>query len=1116
MRRLFVATLVLGVSVVGCVSDQAAESESVESELGASTQVSKFWQVAHTDSKACDGYKRIDNCYNELNPPRPSILRGMVSANQGDEGDKTVTGPADHGWRPGDTAYEEPQAPGDDKTQILPFRTSNDGRLQIAGGCHGCAPLTLSVFRPEHVGPDLRASGKANSEHAALVLPFVWYNPVDTSLPARALHSTGDDGLYGVPDALHNTMCDLGSSAVTLAPGRRRNPVACSASLQPGGAPVLGDCYDITLIVSANRHNAKWELRSSDLTVLVPRGKEAVAGHKSAGSAALGNGRALWIYPRSARPAGDGPLSMPAFSEYDIESSPWWGELGAHGTRYKAADGSIDFERAFTDAQGPFRCFDASTKGMTNGTRPIVNGAPKWCGFFAEQRWRSEFIVDDDGDGNLSNGKPWNGDARHWLFETSTTGDGGMLVSNMKGYYYAVNDTQACHADGFRRFLPLSAMPADPRANTRYPIAKTQLKNGVPMPFRDSSGEPIPFGQLNFGAYGWLDREGKNFFFAQSNRSRDGYFALTANGFSDAATPVTHQAKQKKFLGVARPVYDFNADLNPDRRPAQGQTVLGAWTQGKMVVLDNGLTHGSWGGRTSGGRWSYKVRLYEGDPIEVAPRGSSSVFSFEQQLGAYDALRPTLPFDVVWTMHGEAQRNAEVVFDEYMNNRMFVVAHMNAPVHAETGFPRDGFTADNEGADVRNGQQAGFKFRQNPLLQNATGASPDYSTDSVKPPKTLRLRGGARVEPLLLGGVLGQGVYLDGDNDFMDMGYEVQPSFQNWYLGLFIDDRSTDNTDRTVYYFADKSYVALRRSAGGASVVLRAGGITREVPLGTAAQKNRYFHLGIRLENVASGRRATVLLDGTPVGDATVPAGLNPMGGGVNGWTFMTVGDPGPDHQGTKRTLRAWIDEFRMIALRNEDVGAPWFDELSCNMALGSMVDVSVRANESLDGRLAALRAKAAKLPGSPTRVCEQLALHSYAEPLDFPRQYGRTLCAAKAHKNNPDAARCLRAELLGTKSRRLVADELRPSFSSVAFCTSCHESGRRSNAFFAELAPSALDAGNVPRWLDARRQPLDVPGATGGRLPGNLAVFASPGHKTADGAQSFDHRSDTAGFVAP
>jgi hypothetical protein len=1080
----------------------------------------QFTETAYVGTSACSDkdYGTIDDCYNTCNPPTPTLLR-PTSQYLRNVTDNVISIDPD---------YNQVDAKAG-AAAVLPFqRSTNDGRLFISGGCRGCEDqLNLQVFRPENLTHDFkqrRSNPPTPKGFRGVVHGFLFHNPMTSLLPDINV-------TRGFPDVVHSTICDASGAAVSdsaedaaaqILSHAGRNPVACQAHYETSGDAtpkddLKGDCYDITLLtagmglVPRGEGNllARWELLSTDLTVFVPNAKQAT-------TASNGGQDTIWIYPRN--PEGEEKTAsswrLPAYRPFN-----------PHLTDYRRLAPPVDLKALLT-SDPEFKCYTSSNPPVRD-----PNGH-KWCQFFDRQHQANFFNVDSNRNSTRGDGADWDGTTcghefsgpncgGKTLFELVTTGDGKLLVANVDGVQYSYNTKGACRADGWTQFQPISFMPADSDIYEHYDIGRTQRRDGVSYPFRDSMGHEIPFGELNTGAYPWIDRAGKNLFFSV-NRIRDGYYARQARL---APGRTTKDGKKDEAPAQFPPISnDDRVMMNPDRSPGGQQLVVGAWTQGKAVTLDGGQNISDLSGQD--GR-TYDMRLFSGPDYTFNPRTTTSASSFENQFNYLDWMRPTQPFDVVWTMQSNVQRNPEVVFDEYLRNDAFVVAHMNAPSDMSTPtdigstFPKDGFVPTYPNADVRFGGIADFRFKENPLLQNAATSNRCYSSSAVTPPTTLRVRGGARIEPLGLGGVLGKGLYFDGLNDVVDMGYQSEPTRTNWYLGVWLEshDESTQGIPRTVFYFADTSWVGIEQSDASGTrqfTLVAYDGLlktTQRLSIGSIVQTKKYFHFGLKLRNVGIARRLDFYIDGSPVGGLSfsdpllLKSGFNVMHGPAGDWTWMTLGDPGPAAMPgqVRASFRGWLDELRIYALSDADVTNAWTEEFICNTALGTLVDLTVRSGETSHARLTALRTRASAYPGAPSVLCEQMKLESYSSPNDFPNQYDQGLCIDRVHKNPRSSAslaeRCLRAQRFDVATRNLVADQVRPSFSDLRFCQSCHHGEARISG----LLPDALLAGSLERWRDPRRQPLDRPATLSGVFPSWL----NTGLDLQDRTRTLDHLLD-------
>lgn len=949
---------------------------------------------------ACpDDMSMVDNCYNRDAPPAPSIMRPLESA--GILPESTTSGPyavntQDSYWEYVGPVYGElgtihpidqtmgffphgKKNPG--MTSVLPMgRSSNDGRLQLIAGNWGFP--AFAVFRPEALDYDFVIQSNPLNPSAAVsplgpkghLSTLMYQNPVDTSLVFTKLQNAARHG-QGI--FIHNTVCDDSSPAWAPPAGRTRNPIACRAPRTKTDEHdehyEEGDCYQLSVLFQGTEDwkATSWEMRSNAFTVFVPHPKRDGTGLGS-------DAQEPWIYPRQNLPysASTAPI-LPALAHFQGEPA-----IGEIESTYRTANG-IAPGAILTPAQH---------MGVTNAYRnqithdcytPSTTPRPRWCEYLDNQKHRNVFTLHKE----TGPVETWSGNpAEHALFEPTITGDGRLLLVNLAGFgiAYSYNNLGACRADGFENMHHVSEMPWDPEINTRYPIAQNQVGSGAHVCgtsryFRDTKGRDIHWRKPISGAYPWIDREGRNIFFAAVNEARDGWKA-------------TSQSDCTPGVGTCSDCAHF---LNPDVRAGKAVVALGAWTQGKMVHLDNGLNFTDWGNIPGGSdpfsSVSFQMALYQDNPatptvnesnLTVRPHGSTSILSAENQYNDYDALSPVLPFDVVWDVSSNNQHNAEVAFDDYLSNDALVVAHMNAALdYDEYGrtYPDDGFVATRPEVFVRDNtdkdHRGGYYFARTPRLQNAATSDAFFSPGAVEPPSAIRLRGGARIEPVAEGGVLGKGVYLDGKNDFIDVG-GIHTSEDDWYHGLWLDSREDrDDVRRVVMTFTDASYIEMSRreivvfdahaSGPGARQVID---ITR-----LGLRKGRYYHLGFTTTTEGAERVVRFIVNGTRLGNGEVRFPLTSSAPCDRGfaihlpswgeWGWYVVGAvPNPLPEGSPGGLlpwKGWVDELRTYRVKADQAIGTYFDEIACNFALGTLVNVHDDEADATDPSLGPLYATA-------------------------------------------------------------------------------------------------------------------------------------------------------------
>ncbi|AKF85431.1 hypothetical protein MFUL124B02_12530 [Myxococcus fulvus 124B02] len=217
-------------------------------------------------------------------------------------------------------------------------------------------------------------------------------------------------------------------------------------------------------------------------------------------------------------------------------------------------------------------------------------------------------------------------------------------------------------------------------------------------------------------------------------------------------------------------------------------------------------------------------------------------------------------------------------------------------------------------------------------------------------------------------------------------------SRRDWLFSLWLDSReeltvrpgSTQvrGTPRTLFYFSDNSWVGLVQSKDSSGNLWHeldlyngATGQHFTVGLGTLVQPGRYFQFGMKVMTEQGQRKVAFYINGRWHSTLTVApydAGFNPMWSSMSGWTWMTVSDPGPAFMPAQRRLPffGWVDELRIYALSSEDVRAGWTEELMCNQALGTLVDIAPRRGETWNPALESLRFGSTRYPGSRASSC--------------------------------------------------------------------------------------------------------------------------------------------------
>jgi hypothetical protein len=1143
----------------------APPADDPDADVGAAALVSNvFKDVARVDPAlppCSSDWSKITGCYNVANPPAPSITRELSNPLLRPTADTTQYALS--------RIQTEAGVPNHDP-RVLPFeQLTLDGRLAVIRGDKANADANnvgyLSAVRLEALDRDLalrpgETQFHSSAAQAAQLSALLLLNPVKTMVPELYSEQVGvassefadGDGLIGGAD-----LCESSSNAYAVPAARTRSPRVCTSE---DGVPVSGRCYNLTLIRGVTNslvhpvdatHREQWgfhELRSVEVMVAVV-------------------GLEVKIYPRKLRDGRDlwSTATFPKFTGYEYG----FGGFGFVGSNINKMLSTYTADAGSPTLGGPgqapsTKCY-ARTIGAGGATYALNPHSAKACDFWENQDYASGLrirrthpdrvdlqtyvgllpggsqpevgpypvsgiaAVTATWDGRKRSkevkvGSDWVGDGRPAGFtniklrtdQPITAKDGRLLFLRLNGLFYAhaPEGKPACRASSWGVFKPLSGMPSDVAVNTRYPMARTGTDpaTGTPRPYRTTQGAPIPFGAEDFGDYAWVDPEATNIFFTAHNgpNNNDSFFASSFE--SPGVASVTLPSSSEMQTGAA--LSGDRLALVPHDRSATQVVALGAWTHFKLVVVDNMLNATDFAGRKPR-RAAYRLRLYADEDLTVSPGDNQEFTSMASAGFLYDALRPTLPFDVVWKFGTSAQHNAELAFDPYLTNELMVMAHMNAPLRADNGFveavPANGF--------VKVG--GAWQFRGDPLLQNAATGS--FSTqDAALVPASLALRGGARVEPVAQGGVLGKGVFLDGSNDHLAATFGNVSSKRSFYLGVWIDWRTTRAgaiVEEVLYALPDgqtvnlakattaagpKHFVVLRKHGDAAATALAADGTlpgSLDVELGAGVSTGWFFHLGLVIDMRSAGippgsQRVTVLVDGNPRGSFDVSAAgpqLALMSTAVAAGTARTLrigGRPPIAGGATRLALRAWLDELQVLSLDGAVAPAtPALRELMCNAALGTLTSVA----------------------GGGT-ACEQLMLDSTSGPGDLPPQPDQA-CVDVVHRN-PHAgggAGCQRATLLGLPT--LTAGGTRPDTRTSAFCRSCHSD---ASPTLGLKVTGPLAAGTVPLYRDPRRQPSNpLPVWCGPRLqPWAGAAYVVPPDAGGAGCSTIDQVWTSTGFV--
>ena len=653
------------------------------------------------------------------------------------------------------------------------------------------------------------------------------------------------------------------------------------------------------------------------------------------------------------------------------------------------------------------------------------------------------------------------------LLEPSVDASGRLLFFHyhQQGIRYAVvplsNPDSRCDVTQWTQYRHISEMHTDPNMAS-YPIAK--------FPFRDHQNNAIPPGAQVYGAYPWIDREGRNLMFTTTRSTLyyedpDGNIRPRYPVVGDPPAPAT-------LADIGR----FN-----DNATRLGLTVAGLWTNGKMVSVSKRLNHTrlGFGNAQSLDR---TLKLYSNHPgVEVGRSTITIVSSVENRFNFLDNVIPQSLQDVAWRVSVNAATD-EVAFDDYLDRNALVVSPMAPAINSVTHRYEDGF-------EWTGGLQ-GKGYTQPPRVENSATSLPkaiamasaaiDDAFYQWNVPPFGTLHGGARTEVIAAGGVVDDGIWLDGNND--RIAYEIPPQDRvdqltnnPWFTSIWIDPRIQSFTSpRRLLTFPDGSWIDVEsetRLAYGIGAT-KTGTLTLPAALALAARKwthiavlsqlagVRFYIDGFELANVALTTPHFRLASGDPSGAGTLEVGA-------------VFGGQG---------FRGWVDELKVI-------GAALNEETICNHAYGTLVGTNIGDAYASAYPVASHNRITALLGGGG----------SFAKYFCEIRRPTTTLyvCVDKLRTRANKNPRCIRSKLLFGEGP-LYHDAPRPDSTINQFCLHCHDAKHPSRTLTdaALVSQPTLDAS-----LDPRRQPMQSPRRLFGVIPAGLFGPSAPANTLQSGA---------------
>ena len=713
-------------------------------------------------------------------------------------------------------------------------------------------------------------------------------------------------------------------------------------------------------------------------------------------------------------------------------------------------------------------------------------------------------------------------------FEPITTGDGRLFVgrTRFRNVFYSVaaESEPACDVTTWTDRHELSHAYHDPDMRVGGTMDGAARYGIAAYPLKDGAGNLIPDNAPMKLTYPWIDKAGDNVFFT----------GVDATLFYDHGGTVKSRYPAECYVSgtscIANPGGGGFRGSVDTVIPVRGIGVIGAWTHGKALLVDNLLNNvdygTGWGDNHqynitlySGGGTNSKVRIGgAGNPLGSSypspgslPLASTNPYvyiidSVENLFNDVPNMVPSTIRDTVWYVN-MGKGTDKVVFDEYLSHNVLVFSEwIPALVHTDTSGAasprdymhyRDGFVSS-AAESIR-----GSGFGEDVWFQNgATGLHWKV------PPYGLAHQANAnepiRAEPVAQGGVHGRGLWLFERNRVT---YDVpaQATGRNiddhpLYIGLFIDPAEDDRLQRRLLTFPDGSFVNL------------AGTIEVQIGKGTSLGVNfaldeespgtrKWRHIGFLVED--GGASVEYFLDGYKKGhwraadedEKHQHYRLFRMTAGT-----LTLGLPS-DAEGRRTGLgsqhlgfKGWTDNLLIAA---HGVGP----ELACNYANGTLVGLQ-------SGYAGNLTAQAGRYPTS-----------SHSEISNALTAYGKTAYSKYAclHDYTTDFDMDTRRIPTGTASVRedlnfpegpLRAGAARPNTANNLFCQSCHSDENSHRP----LKLAALSSNGVVAERDTRRQPFQGPRLVYGNLPANhFGLNVPPADTVADASGTVSDSSTLA-----
>jgi hypothetical protein len=692
-------------------------------------------------------------------------------------------------------------------------------------------------------------------------------------------------------------------------------------------------------------------------------------------------------------------------------------------------------------------------------------------------------------------------------------------------YAWSIAADDPANAANWNAVYPITLAPDDTRL--------TSVGVGFALhEFRDAKGKVILDDSLLAdeisydlgGTYPWIDRDGDNLFLETILDTLSGKEAgIPKLYMSSVGHPMRYP-----YAAVPGDPLAIEGKENLGRH--QGISVIGKWTHGKLVQLDDMVNDFDYAVGDDGppiptvptnlGPQRRLVQIYAPATVPAttvippfltngisSPANGILLFSYgrstvnmplgeNDNANIIDSIENKLNYrrhalttayrDIVWHVNNSKQTDQHV-FDDSLDPDALIVANMTGALEYRrppiTAGDTEYFPWFHHWTGWDEAAQAFTSEVDKVHVQNAATALPSR----WEVPTHGKVIGPGRIEPAAAGGVYGKGFWMDSTIG-LEFAIPVQPTGtgaqtlagKEWYCGLFVDCRfADDTTERRLLRFPNGGEVRL---LGRHQVLfVNNSGLTVHrasipAPLGTSSAKNDllpeggWAHLAVQLRD--SGKDVELLLNGMPL--SRWRSNDTPLFD-IVAQQSLHVGAM----FGTSGAFRGWIDDFKLLAHTVDP-------ETACNHAGGTLLGLTEAyagvwktefANRFPAWTHAAISAGLLARGEEPS--------HSYACFYDYRVDNG----------NHPQALAALTAGASDVTSLRdnvhfpegpLYHDAPRPFSVDNKFCISCHHVGGTDGLTLDALTfTTAWHAFNDPR-----RQPSQPPAKLFGNIPAGLVDF--------------------------